>query len=473
MLASPNWPAFLANCARVRTLDSNPTDGPLEFNTESLEALYKAIGNRSIFPSLRTLRVMNNSVRSFFMSSSVRELVWMIDELDRPSPEGMRYRIDNILERMPGITHLSILANCLRGEFDMEFARLLAGLQNLQSVRFTRHTLSPSLFQALMNHPELREMDIDDIDDLIEPADDDIQVFRLSVAWEDATIIFHQPSYHALRNFGIALPDLTLARTIFQDPYFDISHLYSLRLFISQPAHVREPHIRHFFVELARAAPYLQELHLSMIFILDEELDVAIAKTIDSVAYATLQPLLTLTLTSFIFEHTRVLDMTDADIEVVAQSWPTIRVLSLNRHPVVLDPSKLSVRSIISFARWCPQLQSLGIYVDGERTYGEAEGVRFGPMMRKLHLGASSFPYKGSDEAWMLMAELFAHLMAGETDILAAGSKPVWDMEKGYPLSHDQFTVLHPVVLQQYDHSWQIIKDMAETFRYWDSVTFH
>lgn len=472
MRSSPNWPSFLANCARVRTLDSNPIEAPLEFNNESLEALYTVVGNRPIFPHLRSIRIMNNSVRSFFMSSSVKELVWMIDELDRPSPEGMRYRVDNILTRMPGITHLSILANCLRGQFDAELARLLAGLPNLRSIRFTRHTLSPSLFHALMHHPDLREMDITDIDDLIETVDDGVQLPDPSVAWKDATIIFQRPSYRPLRVLGIALPDLVLAHTLFHEPCFAISHLCSLRLFICHPAHVRETHIRDFFAELARAAPSLQELGLSMIFFLNEEFDAEIAKTIDSVAYSTLQPLLRLKLTSFIFEHTRALDITDADIEVLAQSWPAIRVLSLNRHPVVLEPSKLTMRSIISFARWCPQLETLGIYVDGGRPYGEVESIRFGPMMRKLHLGASSFPYKGGDEAWMLMAELFTHLISWETDVLAAGSHPVWDMEKGYPFSPDQFTVVHPAVLQQYDHSWQIVKEMTETFRYWDAVRF-
>lgn len=445
---------------------------PIELNDSSLHALYMAFEHNSLFPRLRSLRVMNNSLQPFFMSSSVTELVWVMDEQDRPSPVRMRYRVDHILEIMPGITHLSIVANCLRGEFDEDLARLFSGLRNLQNLRLTRHMLSPSLFQALMSLRDLSKIEIVYFDDQTDPMDDDILAHPPdpSISWKVTAPIFEQPAFHSLHTLCIGLPDLDLARTLFHEPYLALSQLHSLRIFIAHPEQVRATHIHDFFVELVRATPALQELGLSMIFPLEEELDVNIAQTIDSATYATLQPLLCLKLVWFVFEHTRVLDITDADVKVMAQSWPTMRFISLNRHPVVLHPSQLTVRSIASFARWCPCLEFLGIYINGERVQGEVEGVRVGSTMKSLHLGASSFPYKGSNEAWMLMAEQFSSLLRQDIDVLSAGSNPVWDMEIGIPLSRLQVGILQPAILNQYNHSWQVVKEMADTFRWWDSI---
>lgn len=473
MSTSPTWPTFLTNCALVHTLDSNPTEVPIELNDPSLHALYMAVEHNPLFPQLRSLRVMNNSLQPFFMSSSVKELVWVMDEQDRPSTVRMRYRVDHILEMMPGITHLSIVANCLRGQFDADLVRLFSGLQHLQNLRLTRHTLSPSLFYALTTLRDLSKIEIIDFDDQTDPIDGDLLANPPdpSIAWKDTTLTFERPSFQSLHTLCIGLPDLDLARTLFHEPYFAISQLYCLRIFIAHPEQVREAHIRDFFVELVRVTPALQELGLSMLFPLEEELDDHIAQTIDNATYATLEPLLCLKLVWFVFEHTRVLDITDADVEVMAQSWPTMRFLSLNRHPVVLHPSQLTVRSIASFARWCPCLEFLGIYINGERVQGEVEDVRLGSMMKSLHLGASSFPYKGSAEAWMLMAEQFSSLLSQDIDVLSAGSNPVWDMEIGVPLSSLQVGILQPAILKQYDHSWQVVKEMADTFRWWDSIS--
>jgi len=64
-----------------------------------------------------------------------------------------------------------------------------------------------------------------------------------------------------------------------------------------------------------------------------------------------------------IFHH-HPLALTEEDIEILAASWPSLENLILNDEPVLLKESNLTVAALLPFARHCPDLMRLGLFID-------------------------------------------------------------------------------------------------------------
>jgi len=80
----------------------------------------------------------------------------------------------------------------------------------------------------------------------------------------------------------------------------------------------------------------------------------------------TISPLLTLSqIVSFEISHVYPLRISQSDIERIAASWPVIQNLILNCAPIVSsEPSTLTPYALLPFAKHCPHLERLGIYMD-------------------------------------------------------------------------------------------------------------
>ncbi|KAF7375042.1 hypothetical protein MSAN_00390300 [Mycena sanguinolenta] len=80
---------------------------------------------------------------------------------------------------------------------------------------------------------------------------------------------------------------------------------------------------------------------------------------------STLQPLQNFpNLTIFEITHQYPLDLKLADLERLARSWPSLRKLMLNNEPVVSDECSLTLEALIPFAKHCPELEQLGLFVN-------------------------------------------------------------------------------------------------------------
>lgn len=74
-------------------------------------------------------------------------------------------------------------------------------------------------------------------------------------------------------------------------------------------------------------------------------------------------------LTKFRIRDLRPLLITDADIITLATQWPLLEELELNGRPISDESSPLSITSLVHFARHCPKLRILAVYIHHESVY--------------------------------------------------------------------------------------------------------
>ncbi|KAH0835433.1 hypothetical protein J3R83DRAFT_9064 [Lanmaoa asiatica] len=84
-------------------------------------------------------------------------------------------------------------------------------------------------------------------------------------------------------------------------------------------------------------------------------------------SYDTLKPILTFpNLSSFELVHKYPLKITLDELEDLASKWPNLECLMLNAEPLFLneDALTLDLRALLPFARHCPRLRTLGLYIN-------------------------------------------------------------------------------------------------------------
>ena len=62
--------------------------------------------------------------------------------------------------------------------------------------------------------------------------------------------------------------------------------------------------------------------------------------------------------------HQYPLALTQIDIELLASSWPSLETLILNIEPVFLARSNLSLKALLPFAKHCPKIIHIGLFLD-------------------------------------------------------------------------------------------------------------
>jgi len=72
-----------------------------------------------------------------------------------------------------------------------------------------------------------------------------------------------------------------------------------------------------------------------------------------------------LNLTAFEIMHKYPVNITLEEVEELASRWPSLEMLSLNEEPLVMHDFTLDLRALIPFARHCPKLRRLGLFMDG------------------------------------------------------------------------------------------------------------
>ncbi|EIW78085.1 hypothetical protein CONPUDRAFT_129128 [Coniophora puteana RWD-64-598 SS2] len=103
---------------------------------------------------------------------------------------------------------------------------------------------------------------------------------------------------------------------------------------------------------------------------------------------ADLAPALSLpNLTHFEIMHGAPVHVTFEQLEKLAQSWPSLELLKLNPEPLLaLDGyPALGLRALIPFARHCPRLHTLGLFLDDAPT----PSLNPFPSLRTLYVGLS------------------------------------------------------------------------------------
>jgi hypothetical protein len=84
----------------------------------------------------------------------------------------------------------------------------------------------------------------------------------------------------------------------------------------------------------------------------------------DCIGIDTLKPLFQCTnLNALELVHQYPLDLQQEDVELIATKWPSLETLLLNNEPVYLSQSNLTLQALLPFARHCPKLRHLGLFI--------------------------------------------------------------------------------------------------------------
>jgi hypothetical protein len=125
----------------------------------------------------------------------------------------------------------------------------------------------------------------------------------------------------------------------------------------------------------------------------------------DCIGIDTLKPLFQCpNLNALELVHQYPLDLRQDDVELIATKWPSLETLLLNNEPVYLSQSNLTLQALLPFARHCPKLRHLGLFIHATTadlpsisSFGlpsSEDRPRFGKL-RRLSMGVSIISEEG------------------------------------------------------------------------------
>ncbi|EIM84704.1 uncharacterized protein STEHIDRAFT_169621 [Stereum hirsutum FP-91666 SS1] len=168
------------------------------------------------------------------------------------------------------------------------------------------------------------------------------------------------PSLQSI-TFGASLAH---ARQFFTTPNFPTSSLISIFLNVPLP-HQRTPsHLQEHLNALTDSCRGLERLELYMTEIDNLRMSIQDARDSPIYTFADICSIIRLRhLKTFTIRYVQPIDITDYQIESLAAGLPHLEELVLNAYPMFTPESTLTLRAIIQFARHCPRITKLRLYL--------------------------------------------------------------------------------------------------------------
>jgi hypothetical protein len=169
----------------------------------------------------------------------------------------------------------------------------------------------------------------------------------------------------------------------------DFAPINITSLYISTYLELEPEQLHTLLVTLSKKCRLLSQLYIKLLHIPAQlELELVPSKQI---TFDTLRPLLSFpNLTTFEVTHRYPVHITLEEIEELASRWPSLEYLSLNEEPLIMHDFTLDLRALIFFARHCPNLRRLGLFMDATaaKTYPMQE-LKPLPALCALSVGTS------------------------------------------------------------------------------------
>ncbi|KAJ6577212.1 hypothetical protein B0H19DRAFT_932930 [Mycena capillaripes] len=369
-----------------------------------------------ILPNVNTL-VWNAplSLAVMFMHANVKRFAFWLPYFIPPDSPLPFFR--DIVSRMPNLTVLDIRSNDMN-KIEDSMVYLLRSLLKLRKVVFPRFSLTTHLAETLQHLADLACVEFQYVAEqgCGDPAD--TEVFRP---------LLKMGAFPSLCDLSLTcgIEDCTSLMKQTSAPT-NLTALYVDSRLMESPATVHE-----ILELLANNCQLLESLGIvTLINVADPPPTLADVLSTERISYATLQPLQKFpNLTIFEIIHQYPLDLKLEDLEQLARSWPSLRKLILNNEPVVSDDCPLTLKALIPFAKHCPELEQLGLFINASTadlpsTY-EVElppSYRSKPFakLRRLSTGVSLIADAGAVALFLSqICPLNTHLECGIT----------WDIE--------------------------------------------
>ncbi|THH17422.1 hypothetical protein EW146_g3381 [Bondarzewia mesenterica] len=301
---------------------------------------------RQYFLTCNVLLALNRDLTCclLFMSPTVTELDLSLHPQDSRHFHGL---VEDVVDRMPRIARLRFKTSHrhIHHHYQVDdLRRLFESLLNLKDIALPWDFLHQPVVQRLSRLAHVENLWIEATD-----TKDHRSHPSLGALQADA--------FPSLRQVALSVP-IDRSTTLLTRTNFPSSNLTTLYVYLpfTRP---RNKELGDFFVTLASACPALEYFEL----IVSKKVSVnSVALTYQDVSFITRFP----KLTSFTIRDEIPILMTDKDMESLASSLPRLECLILNTHPLLAKEPTLTLRALIPFARYCPNLTRLGLYIDAQ-----------------------------------------------------------------------------------------------------------
>ena len=350
---------------RVRKFTYEDLGHAPQISTVSFAEISETRTSLSLLPRLREFTFATNfsGCRRFavlFMNESVRRFNLQLDN----GIESLRPFFDNIPARMPHLTTLDLRTSRPASDIEEDFVHLLGELPRLEKVVVPPFHITTRIVETLAKAPSLGVIEFQYLQYQGIGDKKDVEDFKPSIPKDGFPALWDLSLSTHLSQFIPVVAD-TLAPAA-----KSLTSLYIHAISVESEASVRQyltlvgenfPLIKSIYLE-ALPGPTMSTQWGEM----EPEFEVL---TLD-----TLKPLLDCPhLTTFELMYPIPLCLTLDDLETLTSRWPTLEVIDLNREPVILGPamgtqSSLTLRALLPFARNCPNLRKLGLYLHATET---------------------------------------------------------------------------------------------------------
>ncbi|KAG6902354.1 hypothetical protein C0995_001151 [Termitomyces sp. Mi166 len=315
---------------------------------------------------------------------------------------------EDVVTRMPKISSID-----LRFEFSVrlieeDVIRLFSNLPNLHTIILPRFCLTAKIAETVSRLGKLQTLEYQYHWYQGRGDPDDIKDFRPRLI---------EGSFPSLFDFSttITFTDATKFLTI----PFSPSNLTIM--YLDSPAMETPSTLSAFLNTIPEACPLVKSL--TVVSAPSDGPEFTPPGKEDCVTIDVLRPLFKCpNLTSFEIEHHYPLHLELSDIEEIATSWPGVERLMLNNQPRYLENSNLTLRALLPFARHCPKLRMLGLFMNATTTdfpAPDSSSVYQLPTFRSLYrlsVGVSLIQEEGAVALFLSqMCPLYCEIEMGVT----------------------------------------------------------
>lgn len=392
-LNAEDWRRFERYARRVRKLayfrDRRDLKSPY-LGSRVLDEIARSRTTLNILPNLSSLEWHSDETRHavVFMGQNVRRLSVFLHK-SQHYPLGDFFK--DIPARMPLLTHLDLAFEFSVRDIQADFITLIGEIPQLKKLTLPSYCFTSKIIEALSLLPCLETVQFEFYHRQGKGNPEDVVIFAPKL---------HEGAFPALVDLNLSahLSDMTQFIT---SPYAP-AHLTSLYIHI--PSVVPPSTVNEYITAVAENCKLLQKLYIDLFLPPLPEGHPAEGHA-QCLTWADIRPVL-LCKRLQVLEMTwpRQIELTQADVEELASSWPSLQTLQLNclSNPIYpLSPPALTLRALIPFAAHCPELEELGLDVDTDTDVAQLTEDAAAPPLRpfrklaRLHFGLSTLTDPG------------------------------------------------------------------------------
>jgi hypothetical protein len=304
-----------------------------------------------ILPNLRTLEWQFKDTRcmeraTLFMHQGVRHLIISAPPLCHKDKSSF---FVNICCRMPHLHSLDLRSSYAVRWIEADILQLLRDLPDLRVVTLPEFYITSKIVSELSRKELINAIQFNHDPEQELGGEGDAGSFMP---------ILEQGAFPALWGLDVSARLGDIIRFMSADfAPVNITNLYICTYIELEPEQLHT-----LLVTLSEQCRLLSELYIQLLHVPARRLKLIPAKQI---TFDTLRPVLSfLSLTTFHVAHKYPVNITLDEIEELASRWPSLEYLFLNEEPLVMHHFTLDLGALIPFARYCPKLLGLGLFMD-------------------------------------------------------------------------------------------------------------